>query len=112
MAPEHARGARVDERSDVYSLGAVMYEALTGRPPFAGDSFNALLFAIQEARPVPLDALRPDLDSGMCELVARAMASDPDQRFQSAAEMLGSLEPWLEAEHARRAQALLRIPRS
>jgi CheY-like chemotaxis protein len=109
MAPEHARGARVDERSDIYSLGAVMYEALTGRPPFAADSFNALLFAIQEARPVPLDALRPDLDTAICELVARAMASDPDQRFQSAVEMLGSLEPWLEADHARRAHASRRL---
>jgi CheY-like chemotaxis protein len=108
MAPEHARGGRVDERSDVYSLGAVMYEALTGRPPFAGDSFNALLFAIQEARPVPLGALRPDLDSGMCELVARAMAPDPDQRFQSAMEMASSLEAWLAADRARRAQAARR----
>ncbi|HKY34524.1 MAG TPA: protein kinase [Polyangiaceae bacterium] len=112
MSPEHARGGRVDERSDVYSLGAVMYEALTGRPPFAGDSFNALLFAIQEARPVPLDVLRPDLDSGICELVARAMAPDPDQRFQSAVEMASSLELWLEAERARRAQPSRRSPPS
>jgi CheY-like chemotaxis protein len=95
MAPEHARGAPIDRRSDLYGVGAVMYEALAGVPPFAGDNYNALLFAIQQGQPTPLATLRPDLDPDLIRVISRAMAIDPNARFASAEEMADALGPWL-----------------
>jgi len=95
MAPEHARGATIDIRSDLYSVGAIMYEALAGRAPFAGDNYNALLFAIQQGTPTPLDDLRPDVDPELVSVVTRAMATDANLRFQTAEEMAQALAPWL-----------------
>ncbi len=97
MAPEHARGAAVDARSDVYSVAAIMYEALTGKPPFSGDNYNALLFAIQQGQPAPLGELRPDLPPGLIAVIARGMAPDAGARFQSADEMHDALAPWQHA---------------
>jgi serine/threonine-protein kinase len=98
MAPEHARGAAIDRRSDLYAVGAILYEALAGRPPFVGDNYNALLFAIQQGTPTPLATLRPDLDPALIQVIQRAMATDPDARFQSAEEMAEALGPWLTLE--------------
>lgn len=95
MAPEHARGAPIDARSDLYSVSAVMYEALSGKPPYFGENYNALLFAIQQGETTSLEELRPDLDRGLLEVIGRGMASDPSARYQSAEEMSAALEPWL-----------------
>ncbi|MEP7053128.1 MAG: protein kinase [Pseudomonadota bacterium] len=97
MAPEHARGAEVDLRSDVYAVGCVMYEALTAHAPFAAENYNALLFAIQEGCPVPLEERRPELDPELVRIIRKAMAVKPDQRFQSAQELAEALQPWLNA---------------
>jgi serine/threonine-protein kinase len=98
MAPEQARGAPIDRRSDLYSVGAIMYEALAGAVPFTGDNYNALLFAIQQGKPTPLTDLRRDLDPELVAVVVRAMATDPEARFQSAEEMAQALGPWLTLE--------------
>lgn len=95
MAPEHARGAAIDVRSDLYSVGAVLYEALTGHAPFTGDNYNALLFAIQQGKPTPLAESRPDLEPELVEVITRAMATDADLRFQTAEDMAQALAPWL-----------------
>ncbi len=95
MAPEHARGAEVDLRSDIYAVGCVMYEALTARAPFVAENYNALLFAIQEGCPVPLEEWRPDLDPELAQIIRRAMSVKPDERYQSAQELADSLHPWL-----------------
>jgi serine/threonine-protein kinase len=95
MAPEQARGGPADRRCDLYAIGTVMYEALAGRAPYAGDNYNALLYAIQQGQPVRLTDLRPDLDSDLIAVVSRAMATDPDERFQTAEEMAAALGPWL-----------------
>ncbi len=95
MAPEHARGATIDIRSDLYSVGAIMYEALAGHAPFAGDNYNALLFAIQQGTPTPLDELHSDVEPELVSVVMRAMATDANQRFQTAEEMAQALAPWL-----------------
>jgi serine/threonine protein kinase len=94
MAPEHARGAYVDRRSDIYAVGCVMYEALTGRAPFQAENYNALLFAIQASDPTSLAELRPDLDSDLVAIVECAMAKVPEARFQSAEAMAEALAPW------------------
>jgi serine/threonine-protein kinase len=94
MAPEQARGAAVDQRSDLYAVGSLMYEALTGRPPFRAENYNALLFEIQNADPMDLATLRPDLDLDLVSLVAKATAREPAARFQTAQAMLDALGRW------------------
>ncbi len=95
MAPEHARGAPIDKRSDLYSIGALMYEGLAGRAPFTGDNYNALLFAIQQNAPTPLGELRPELPPDLVRVIERAIHREADERFQSAEEMTEALLPWL-----------------
>lgn len=97
MSPELARGAAIDQRSDLYSAGCVLYEALTGRPPYRADNYHALLVAIQESEPPPLRLLQPRLDPPFVKFVEKAMAKDPNERFQSADEMNDALAPWIGA---------------
>ncbi len=91
MAPEQIRGQPVDARTDIYALGAVLYHALTGKPPFAGDSPIAIGFAhcSQPLRP-PVEA-RPGVPQAWSELVVHAMQKDPAHRFASAAELSAAL---------------------
>lgn len=95
MSPEQAQGRPVDARSDLYSLGATVYHLLAGRPPFAGASAIAVAMAhIKDPLP-SLAAARPDLPAGLCEIVERLLAKQPDDRFASPQELLkavGSLE--------------------
>lgn len=95
MAPEHARGAPIDARSDIYSVAALMYEMLGGCAPFSGDNYNALLFAIQAGKPAPLEELRSDLDPELVGVIRQAMSVDPAARYQTAEEMADALRPWL-----------------
>jgi serine/threonine-protein kinase len=99
MAPEQARGLKhVDPRTDLYSVGAVLFETLTGRVPFNGDNFNDLMFKIALApRPSPL-ALRPTLDPPLGPLAIKAIAADPKERFQSAGEFRSALIEWLSTQ--------------
>ena len=91
MAPEQATGEGVDGRSDLYALGACMYVALAGRKPFEGPSTTELLRAMLSSPPVPLTAIRQDLDDALWQIVARALAKKKEERFASAAEMARAL---------------------
>ncbi len=95
MAPEQARGAPVDARVDLYALGVVMYEALSGRMPYAGNNYNAVIAAILTEDPPGLAELRPDLDPALVAVVERAMARSPDARFDSAHSMREALAPFV-----------------
>ncbi len=91
MAPEQIRGQPVDPRTDIYALGALMFHALVGHPPFRGDSPIAVSFA-QVNQPVPPpDTIVSGLAPAWSQLVLKAMAKDPSQRFASASELLSSL---------------------
>jgi hypothetical protein len=95
MSPEQAKGAAgVDARTDLYAIGVIMYEALTGRVPFEGTSFNDLMFKIvlSDAPPLP-DSVPEDFR----EIVQRAMSRDATNRFQSADEFIQALDRWLVA---------------
>jgi serine/threonine protein kinase len=91
VSPEQARGRPADVRSDIYSLGVVMYEALAGRLPFQADNPADLIVAVLNAHPVPLASFRPDLGDRVSQLVSKAMAREPEARFQSADEMRGAI---------------------
>ena len=87
-APEQAAGRPVDGRTDGYALGCVLYECLTGQPPFPGGSGEAILLAHLEASPPRVTALRPDLSPAIDQVVARAMAKDPATRFPTCRALL------------------------
>ena len=92
MSPEQARGdERLDARSDIYSLGAVMYFMLTGQPPFAGDNPLKVIIAHASEDVVPPRQLNPDLSLEIEELVLRCLEKDPDDRFQDAAALQRAL---------------------
>ena len=105
MSPEQARGAEADPRSDLYAVGCLMYEALTGQQPFTGENYNAVVFAVQQAAPVPLPVRCPTLDPAFVAVVEKAMARDVWARFQSAEEMSSALVPWLAPQSPTPSQA-------
>ena len=87
LSPEQARGAPVDQRSDIYSVGVLLYELLTGAVPFTGDTPVEIAMKHLSAVPEPPSKKRPDVPRGLDLAVVRALAKDPDDRFQSAEEM-------------------------
>jgi eukaryotic-like serine/threonine-protein kinase len=90
MAPEQVRSRGIDARTDIYSLGVIMYELFTGRPPYMGDDM-AVLFQHVEGNPVPPRQANPDLPPALEEIILKAMAVDPEQRFQSVDELRRNL---------------------
>jgi serine/threonine protein kinase len=95
MAPEQARGEVVDQRADLFSLGSVLYACCTGVPPFRGSTALAVLSQVSEKEPSPIRSLNPDVPAWLETFIARLMAKDPAQRFQSAAEVAALLEGYL-----------------
>jgi serine/threonine-protein kinase len=87
LSPEQARGAPVDPRSDLYSLGIVLYEMLTGKVPFTGDTPVEIAMKHLSQVPEPPSTLRPEVPHDLDAVVMRALAKDPDQRYGSAEEM-------------------------
>ena len=83
MSPEQIRGGPLDGRSDLFSLAAVLYEALSGKRPFQGEDLPSLVYSIAHESPVPISRRVRRLPSGLDEFFERALAKDPDQRFPS-----------------------------
>lgn len=92
LSPEQARGETADARSDLYATGCVLYELLTGRPPFVGDSLVSVAMAHVKETPTPPSALNPSLTPSVDAVVLTALAKDRLQRYQSAAEMRADVE--------------------
>jgi serine/threonine protein kinase len=92
LSPEQARGQQVDPRSDVYSTGCLLYELLTGTPPFTGDSAVSVAYQHVREAPVPPSRLNPDIGPSADAIVLKAMAKNPANRYQSAAEMREDIE--------------------
>lgn len=95
MSPEQVVGQEVDGRADIFSLGVVLYEMLTGVPPFAGDNISAIMFRILNEMPTAPRTLKPELPEAFNYITAKAMAKHPDERYQSAREMAEDLRHYL-----------------
>jgi beta-lactam-binding protein with PASTA domain len=87
LSPEQARGEQVDARSDLYSTGCLLYELLTGRPPFVGDSPVSVAYQHVGEEPVPPSSLDPDVSAAVDAIVMRALTKDREDRYQNADEM-------------------------
>jgi eukaryotic-like serine/threonine-protein kinase len=92
LSPEQARGEHVDARSDVYSTGCLLYELLTGGPPFSGDSAVAVAYQHVREEPVPPSRVEPDVSPALDAIVLKAMAKNAANRYQTAGEMRADIE--------------------
>ncbi len=92
MSPEQARGAPIDKRTDIWSLGAVLYEMATGHAPFAGETPREVMDAILAGEPLPLSNYMVQAPGELQQIVSKALRKDPDQRYQNAKEMLEALK--------------------
>ena len=91
MSPEQARGGEIDGRSDLFSVGCVLYEMLAGQKAFRGDSITALIFKIITEEPPPIQSLDPTVPEAMVHIIAKALAKAPEMRYQSGRELTEDL---------------------
>jgi len=98
VSPEHLRGEPLDARADVYGVGVVLYELITGRRAFDGDSLESIRHAVLEAPVAPAHTVNPKVDAALSGIAARAMARNPGDRYRSARQLSRALRTWISDE--------------
>jgi TolB-like protein len=92
MSPEQARGEEVDKRTDIWSLGVVLYEIFSGQLPFMGEKDQAVMYSILNENPKPITDLRSEIPTSIEQVVSKALEKNPDERYQKAEELLDDLK--------------------
>lgn len=109
MSPEQMRADAVDERSDIWGLGAILFEMLTGRPPFIGETLPEVYAAVLNDAPPAIESLRPGAPQGLDDVVQRCLAKDPAQRFCDVADLAEALAPFGGPASATTVERITRI---
>src|SRR5919205_430796 len=107
MAPEQIKGAPVDGRTDIFSLGICLYECLTRRKPFGGDSLTSISYKIVHEPFPPLGEINPQIPEGFQEVVAHCLAKDPTKRYQRGKEVAAALRSVIRGERPVKAEPML-----
>jgi serine/threonine protein kinase len=106
MSPEQISGRRVDNRADIFALGGILYELLTGQKPFPGDNLTTVIYKIINEEPMPVRTFQKTVPEGLDYVVRRALAKSPDDRYQACREMIRDLEHYPELRLAEPTVAL------
>ena len=110
MSPEQVRGLPIDSRTDLFSLGCVLYELLAGCPAAAGDTSSDVLAAVLTRTPPPLSTRRPECPTALVCIIDRALTKDREQRYQSAEQILSDLKRAIQGTQMGGAGLLERTP--